>query len=245
MNCRWHLFVNSSGMDGAEQVDIAFDAVRGAGFVPQLLKHARKFWRNNIKVSDLVRDVGLRRRHMYQLNEISLALTGNMPQQELLRTILSEARRIASCEAGSLFLVEKSAGGKQPDALVFKLAQNDALEFPFEESRLELTSGSIAGYVAGTGTELNIKDVYELPETVPYQFNRSFDDRNGYRTKSVLGLPMRDHRGEVVGVLQFINRINSATEQVVPFGEEIVEVLRAIASQAAVSLQKNALLEDM
>ena len=56
---------------------------------------------------------------------------------------------------------------------------------------------------------------------------------------------MCDHRGHVVGVLQFINRVNRPDGVVIPFGEETVEVLRAIASQAAVSLQKNALLEDI
>jgi len=237
------LFVDSRNSEPREQVDLVFDAVRGAGFVPQFLRHARRFWMNNRKVSELVNDVDLRKRRMHQLNEISMALTGNVPQQKLLHTILSEARRIASCEAGSLFLVEK--GADQSEALVFKLAQNDAVDFPYLERRLALSSDSIAGYVAATGTELNIRDVYQLADGVPYQFNRSFDDSMGYRTKSVLAIPMRDHRGEVVGVLQFLNQLNPNTGEVEPFSEETAEILRAIASQAAVSIQKNELLQDV
>ena len=70
-------------------------------------------------------------------------------------------------------------------------------------------------------------------------------DRNGYRTRSILTIAMRDHRDEVVGVLQFINRVNPDSGQIEPFGEENAEVLRAIASQAAVSIQKNDLIENI
>lgn len=227
----------------AAEVDFDIDPTTHAAVIPQLFAHTTDFWRKNLKVNELSHDVALRRQRMHQLNEISLALTAQMSQQELLRTILTEARRIAGCEAGSLFLVE--ADKHQDDALVFKLAQNDALEFPYVASRLPLTAESIAGYVATTGKELNIRDVYQLSADLPYQFNRSFDDDNGYRTCSILALPMRDHRHQVVGVLQFINCLSISSGEIVPFGEEAAEVLRAIASQAAVSLQKNALLEDI
>lgn len=225
-----------------EEADFFVDVRRHDKLIAQLLQHAHIFWRKNHKVQELVRDVAMRRQRMHQLNEISLALTGQMSQQDLLQTILSEARRIGGCEAGSLFLVDSTGEEK---CLVFKLAQNDAVDFPVVETRLPLTAGSIAGYVATTGKELNIQDVYRLPPDTPYEFNRSFDENNGYRTQSILALPMRDHRERVVGVLQFINRINRGDGVVVPFGEETAEVLRAIASQAAVSLQKNALLEDI
>ena len=96
--------------------------------------------------------------------------------------------------------------------------------------------------VAVTGKELNIKDVYRLSDELPYHFNRSFDEKNGYRTQSILAIPMRDHRERVVGVLQFLNRLNPEDGVVVPFEEETAEILRAIASQAAMSVQKNALI---
>ncbi len=212
-------------------------------YAPTILDHAEQFWRQNRKIGELMHDVGLRRQRMHQLNEISLALTAQMDEQEMLNTILSEARRIAGCEGGSLFLV-------QPDqvlgkSLVFKLAQNIVVDFPFAETKLPLTSDSIAGSVALTGHELNLHDVYQLPSDTPYKFNPSFDEKMGYRTQSMLTLPMRDHRGHVVGVLQFINCKNRHSGEVIPFGEETVEVLRAIASQAAVSLQKNTLLNDI
>ena len=235
-----YLSVHKTQADGADFV-LPLDANRE--ILSQLLDHAFMYWRRSIKIQDLAQDVAIRRQRMHQLNEISVALTGRMSQRDLLHTILTEARRIACCEAGSLFLIEPN--DKEEDALVFKLAQNDNVEFPFVKTRLALSSDSIAGYVAVTGKELNIKDVYRLSTTLPYHFNDSFDQKMGYRTQSVLTLPMRDYRGNVVGVLQFLNKVNPEDGVVVPFEEETAEILRAIASQAAMSVQKNALIEDI
>lgn len=232
-------------LSGEDRNDVDF-VLRSASertLLPQVLNHALTFWRRNRKIQQLGHNVAMRRQRMHQLNEISIALTGQMSQQELLRTILSEARRIGHCEAGSLFLIEPDEEGGQ--SLVFKLAQNDRVDFPFVETRLALSSESISGYVAVTGDELNIRDVYRLSDELPYHFNQTFDQKNGYRTQSMLTLPMRDYRERVVGVLQFLNCVNPEDGVVVPFEEEAAEILRAIASQAAMSVQKNALIEDI
>jgi HD-GYP domain-containing protein (c-di-GMP phosphodiesterase class II) len=211
-----------------------------------LLKHAHAYWRQNLKVTKLVREVGVRRERMHQLSEIGIALSARMGFDELLRTILSEARRIASCEAGSLYLLAEEDEQRR---LGFKLAQNDAIDVPFVEAHLPLTSESVAGYVAISGEELNIEDVYNLSPDLPYSFNRSFDEQFGYRSQSMLVLPMRNDRHEVVGVLQFLNRLSHSEhgtrEGVIPFSEEVAELLRAIASQAAVSIQKNNLITNI
>ena len=223
-------------------MDLAVPADCGDVALGQVLSHGENFWRRNRKLLELSSEVGLRRQRMHQLAEIGLSLSSEMELDQLLSTILGEARRIAGCEGASLYLIEEEAGTQM---LVFKLAQNDRLELPFVESRLPLTAGSLAGYVATTGNELNIDDVYELPLDRSYEFNRSFDDQMGYRTQSMLVLPMRDYRGQVVGVLQFINRVIGDTGQPVAFEQEMAELLRAVASQAAVSIQKNTLLRDI
>lgn len=207
-----------------------------------LLDHGENHWRRNLKVMELFREVGARRQRMGQLSDIALSLSTQMDYSDLLQTILLEARRLAGCDAGSLYLIDEK---EDEPALVFKLTQNDSREFPFIEQRLPLTAESLAGYVALTGEELDIPDVYELPDGLPYRFNRSFDDLMNYRTVSTLVLPMRDHRDRVVGVLQFINRLDPTCDKPIPFGEEIVELLRAVASQAAVSIQKNLLIRDV
>ena len=103
-----HALIVSPYAELAEDVDFTFtfaDKQTGA-LMPQVLDHALGYWRRSRKIQELAEDVAMRRQRMHQLNEISMALTGRMSQQELLQTILSEARRIAHCEAGSLFLVE-------------------------------------------------------------------------------------------------------------------------------------------
>jgi HD-GYP domain-containing protein (c-di-GMP phosphodiesterase class II) len=222
--------------------DLAVDPAASDRALDRLLGHGKAHWRRNLKVLDLVREVGARRQRMHQLSEIGVALSSRMEQDDLLATILTEARRIAGCDAGSLYLVD--AAGADP-GLVFKLAQNDSLSVPFHEKRLPLTPESLAGYVAISGKDLNIDDVYQLPPNRPYRFNASLDVEMGYRTRSMLVLPMHNHRQHVVGVLQFINRKHVESGEVVPFGEEVAELLRAVASQAAVAIQKNTLISDI
>jgi HD-GYP domain-containing protein (c-di-GMP phosphodiesterase class II) len=197
-------------------IDLVVPDAANKAAIDSLLSHSENHWRRNHKVMELFREVGARRQRMSQLSDIALSLSTKMEYSDLLETILREARRLAGCEAGSLYLIDES---EDEPALVFKLAQNDCRDFPFIEQRLPLTAESLAGYVALTG-----------------------DD---YRTASMLVLPMRDHRDRVVGVLQFINRIDPTHDAPIPFGEELVEILRAVASQAAVSIQKNLLIHDV
>ncbi|MDP6376826.1 MAG: HD domain-containing phosphohydrolase [Kiritimatiellia bacterium] len=233
------LVVSEEAGEGADlSVDVNADAV----LLRQVLDHGEAHWRRNLKVLELVQEVGTRRQRMHQLSEIGVALSSRMQEGDLLVTILSEARRIANCDAGSLYLVD---GDDRDRGLMFKLAQNDTIFIPFQEMRLPLTPESLAGYVAISGNDLNIEDVYELPVNRPYRFNRSVDVEINYRTRSMLVLPMRDHRHKVVGVLQFINRLDPLTGEVVPFVEEVAELLRAVASQAAVAIQKNTLINDI
>ncbi len=232
--------------DGAEaahvDADIVLTPCRDAVALNSLLNHAASHWRQQRKSMQLFREVGARRERMRQLSDIALSLSTQIDFDDLLETILLEARRLAGCDAGSLYLLDENS---DPPSLIFKLSQTDSLEVTFREQRLPLSSQSLAGYVAQTGESLEIPDAYAIPEDAPYRFNRSFDEKMGYRTRSILVLPMRDHRGKVVGVLQFINRLDPTKDQPIPFGEEVAELLRAVGSQAAVSIQKNLLIRDV
>jgi HD-GYP domain-containing protein (c-di-GMP phosphodiesterase class II) len=114
---------------------------------------------------------------------------------------------------------------------------------------------SLSGYVAATGQPLVIADVYLLPEDVTYRQNRSFDEKFGYRTKSMLVLPMRTHKDEIVGVLQLLNRKRNADSmltseatvqrEVLPYDQRSVELVNALASQAAVAIENSILYEDI
>jgi HD-GYP domain-containing protein (c-di-GMP phosphodiesterase class II) len=171
----------------------------------------------------------------------------------LLTMILSKARELSRADAGSLYLLDEVDGVKQ---LRWKLAQNDSIDVEaFEEKVLPITRKSLAGYVAMTGETLVIDDAYNLPEGAEYEINRSFDETNGYLTKSLLVFPMTNHAGEVIGVLQLINRRRataparlSATtvpDNVIPFDQDTADIMRALASQAAVAVENNLLYESI
>src|SRR5580704_2097771 len=89
--------------------------------------------------------------------------------------------------------------------LRFMLTQNDSVDFPFKEFTLPLAEDSMAGYTALHGEVLNFADAHHLPKDLPFHFNDRYDRDSGYRTKSLLTLPMRNAKGEVLGVLQLIN----------------------------------------
>ena len=189
-----------------------------------------------------------------ELTRIGVALSTERDLLTLLGMILSQARRISGADAGSLYLVE--APDNAPSTLRFKLSQNHTLpDLPFSEFEIPLDHSSLAGYAASTGAPLIFDDVYLLPSDVSYTMNRSFDEKFGYRTKSMLVLPMRTHRDEVIGVLQLINRKRHAEarltspevveREVVPFDARAVELVTALASQAAVAIENGRLYEEI
>jgi HD-GYP domain-containing protein (c-di-GMP phosphodiesterase class II) len=199
-----------------------------------------------------------RARHdeLTDLSQVAAALTTERDLESLLRMILSQARRLASADAGSLYLVERPSDDRPADTLRFKLAQNDTLpDLPLSEFTVPIDDKSVAGYVALTGAPIVIQDVYQLPSSAVYTFNRSFDEQFGYRTKSMLVIPMRTHRDETVGVLQLINRkrtpsatladADAVEEHVTTFGSRIIDLVAALASQAAVAVENARLYEDI
>ncbi len=202
--------------------------------IDQMLRHALTL--AMLRRSHQLESAGQRGR-LRLMTEMAQALAAERDPARLLDRILSEGRRLARCEGGSLYLIDVD---NAVPCLTFKLVQNDVVQTTFEEKRLHITAASLAGYVALTGAELNIRDAYAIPAELPYRFNADFDLSTGYRSKSVLVMPMRDHRGVVVGVLQFINR--RVGDVVCDFDEETVELLRAVGGQAAIAIQKNRLI---
>ena len=196
-----------------------------------------------------------RARELAELTAIGVALSTERDLSALLELILTQARRVTSSDAGSLYLVERDEAGV-PRNLRFAMAQNYSLPtLPFSSFTVPIDHASLAGYAAATGEPLVIGDVYLLPDDVSYRQNRSFDDAFGYRTKSMLVLPMKSHRDEVVGVLQLINRKrvpdmrlmsdDVVDREVLTYDERCVEVATALASQAAVAIENGRLYEDI
>jgi HD-GYP domain-containing protein (c-di-GMP phosphodiesterase class II) len=193
----------------------------------------------------LERELAWTRSEVRELTQVGMALMTERDPDRLLRTILSKARQLTTSDAGSLYLVEEDEHGER--RLCFALAQNDSIDAPFVAYTLPLDTASVAGYAAVTGETLRVSDAYDLPADAPYRLNRSFDERFGYRTCSMLVVPMVDHTGNVVGVLQLINRkrdaaaridgAEAAEQWVVPYRPRELELVQALAGQAAVSIE--------
>jgi HD-GYP domain-containing protein (c-di-GMP phosphodiesterase class II) len=194
---------------------------------------------------------------LHELNKIGVALSAERDIGKLLQLILAKSRQITAADAGSLYLVERGGddGATSDDRLRFKLAQNDSVMVSFEELTMPLDESSIAGYAALTGHEVNVADAYDLPPHYPFKVGRSFDQRSGYRSKSMLVVPMRDHLDQVIGVVQLINKKRDARvvlrpvalvdEAVIPFTAVDEELVTSLASQAAVAFENTLLIQGI
>ena len=210
---------------------------------------------------------------IHELNKIGMALSAEHDPQRLLELILTKSREFTGSDAGSVYLVESSelAQGQSllfapsqsgapvaeeaGEQLRFKLAQNDTVFLPFREAAMEINERSIAGYVALTGEIVNLEDAYHLPPEVPYSINRKFDEDSGYRTKSILAVPIRNQRDKIIAVLQLINakcdpqaKLNSAEaveEQVIAYSPRQQEIVLSLAGQAAVALENSQLYDPI
>src|SRR5262249_28857529 len=146
-------------------------------------------------------------------------------------------------------------GARCTGRLFSALATNSSHEVPFRATTLPLSSTSVAGYVALTGATVNLADAYTPPEGSFFSINRSFDERTGYRTKSMLVVPMRTPQGETIGVLQLINckpgaggRLVDADDvarRVQPFSARYETLAGSLAAQAAVALANSRLFHNI
>jgi HD-GYP domain-containing protein (c-di-GMP phosphodiesterase class II) len=189
-----------------------------------------------------------------ELLQVGIALSAERDNDKLLKYILKQVRHIARADAGTLYLLKRDeASGEQK--LLFKITQNDSNPRDYSEFFMPLSKKTVSGYVAMTGTVLNLEDVYRIPVDKEYGFNISYDKSTGYRSKSMLTVPMQDHKGEILGVIQLINcktdrscllkTPEDVDTSVIPFSKDIEPMVLSLASQAAVSLENNLLYEEI
>lgn len=155
----------------------------------------------------------------------------------LLERLLSEVRHITNADAGSIYIHEQNM-------LTIKCAQNETLEkqldsgqkVPFVSFTFKVNESSVSGYSVLTGTTLNIPDVYAISDDKPYRFNKQPDSVTGYRTKSLLTVPLITRTKDILGVLQIINRRNKSGT-VIPFNEEDELYIHHFATTAVQALE--------
>jgi len=193
-------------------------------------------------------------REMEELNRIGVALSATRDIKTLLNLILQKSREVTTADAGSLYLVEE--GKREGERILrFKLTQNDSVSFPFTEFTMPISENSMAGYVALHGEVIELEDAYHIPLERPFRFNPKYDQDSNYRTRSMVTLPMKNAKGEILGVLQLINckrtfaaklkTLEDVEREVLPFSKSDVRQALSLASQAAVAYENNKLYEDI
>ncbi len=156
----------------------------------------------------------------------------------LMERILTEARHFVNADAGSIYIRDKNQldfAYTQNDTLQKRLAPGEKLtQFSF---KIPIDEKSIAGYVAATGNALAIPDVYQLYPTLPYHWSQKVDEASGYKTQSMLIIPLKNAKNDVLGVLQIINAKDNGS-QIKPFDQPDEMMMHHFASIAAVALER-------
>jgi len=195
-------------------------------------------------------------RRLEQLNEIGASLSAERDINRLLESILLAAKVITRADGGTLYLLTEEDGSKR---LKFEIVRTDSLNIamggttgnavPFYPIHLYSKEGEpnnqmVVAYAALTGNIVNIADAY-VEEGFDFSGTRNFDKKLGYRSKSFLTVPMKNHENEIIGVLQLINSVDSATGAIVAFSDADQRLAESLASQAAIALTNRHLINQL
>ena len=180
-----------------------------------------------------------------KMSDIGRALSGLQDLNTLLEMIVDQARNFTNADAGTLYIVENNT-------LRFQIVQNDSLKIrmggksggtiPFPP--VELKETNVSAFVALKGISVNIPDVYDT-DLFDFTGPKKFDDSTGYRSKSMLVVPMRNHENDIIGVLQLLNATNPISNEVIAFSQDYENLSESLASQAAVSITNAELIANM
>jgi HD-GYP domain-containing protein (c-di-GMP phosphodiesterase class II) len=202
-------------------------------------------------VVDSVSDLLLR---LEQLNEIGTALSKERDTNRLLESILVAAKTISHADGGTLYRVTDDQ-----QALRFEILRTDSLDIamggtsgnpinfpnlPLRDALGKNNDSLVAAYAALHNQTVNIKDAYTEPN-FDFSGTRQFDERTGYRSQSFLAVPMKDHEGDVIGVLQLINATDPATGEVRTFSGADQSLAESLASQAAIAITNRMLMTQL
>ncbi len=193
-------------------------------------------------------------RRLEQLNQIGAALSRERDIERLLENILEAAKALTGADAGTLYSMTPDGG-----ALRFEIMRTDSLgirqggttgqrvglpDLPLRRADGSPNDALVAAHAAIRERTVNIADVY-AEAGFDFSGTHAFDQRTGYRSQSFLTVPMKNHEGAVIGVLQLINAIDPVTGQVGPFSLEDQSLTESLASQAAIALSNRLLITQL
>lgn len=190
------------------------------------------------------------------LNEIGIALSAEKNMDSLLERILINAKKLTGADGGTLYLYNPKS-----QSLEFRIVRTDSLGIKlggdtgapinanFRPLPLYLDNGTpneqmIAAYAAIHKEIINIEDAYTVTH-FDFSGTRKFDESTGYRSKSFLTIPMTNHENDIMAVLQLLNKVEEESGEVIPFSQEDQKLAESLASQAAVALTNQGLIDEM
>lgn len=179
---------------------------------------------------------------------LAMSLSSNSDLRSFLELALGTTRKITKSDAGSIYLIDRSA---PVHTVCFEVSQNSSQpDRSLVNFAVPLNQDSIVGYVALTGETLNLSDAHDLPEDAIYRHHKTFDYDIEYHTRSVLAVPMFDFQKRTIGVFQLINRkvqdisitMENVQEITLAYSAFDEQLLRAIASQVSLYIERSQLL---
>lgn len=194
-------------------------------------------------------DLGLR---LEQLNLIGASLSAERDLNRLLELILTAAKTITRADGGTLYRVteEKTLRFEivRTSSLRYYLGGSSGNPVPFYPIQLykdgKPNHSMVAAHAALTGRTVNIADAYTA-DGFDFSGTRAFDSKTGYRSKSFLTVPMRNHEHETIGVLQLINALDPRSGEIVAFSPSDQRLAESLASQAAIALSNRMLINQL
>jgi len=187
------------------------------------------------------------------MSAIGLALSKEKDMEKLLEMILLEAKRISNADGGTLYMMTDNQRLKfsimLTDSLNTHMGGTSGKEIPFYPVKLYMDDGKpnktmIAANAGLTGDTINIPDAYKA-KGFDFSGTKAFDEKTGYRSKSFLTVPLKNHEDEIIGVLQLLNAQDIKTKKVIPFSDNVQKSVEALSSQAAVAITNKNLIKDL
>ena len=188
-----------------------------------------------------------------QLNQIGIALSKETDTTRLLETIVVVAKRITNADGGTLYRVtdERTLEFEimRTDSLALAMGGTTGIEIPFQPVRLYDNEGqrvvsNVVAYAYHHDASLNIADAY-TERGFDFSGTRDIDKKTGYRSKSFLTVPMKNHENAIIGILQLLNATDPETGAVVDFSVEDQQLAESLASQAAIALTNRLLINHL
>ena len=221
------------------------------------VQHYSKNDRLNKLLDRVVKEVRLfaegQIRRVDRLAQVGIALSAEKDIARLLEKIVDEAMGLTHADAGTLYTVDE-----EHQQLRFEIMKNISMDIHlggssgkevalppvplFKDDSPNYTN--VSSFVGLTGEIVNIPDVYDV-DKFDFTGPRKYDSQTGYRTRSMLVIPMKNHENDIIGVLQLLNAIDPASGQPTVFAEEYVDLCAALASQAAIALENVKLIADL